>query len=81
VESDALVDALKGLPEEQREPFFASMSSRAADGVRDDIEMRGRVKKDEVKAAQKSIVEIARKLADDGEISVGAGGGDGGDFV
>ncbi|MEL6486423.1 MAG: flagellar motor switch protein FliG [Pseudomonadota bacterium] len=78
VDNEALVDALKGLPDPQRGPFFASMSSRAADGIRDEIEMRGRLAKSEVTAAQRKIVEVARKLADQGEITLG---GDDGEFV
>ncbi|MFB0613808.1 flagellar motor switch protein FliG [Aurantiacibacter poecillastricola] len=78
VENEMLVDALKGVAEDDREPFFAAMSSRAADGVRDEIEERGRLKRSDVIAAQNSIVKIARKLADDGEISLGA---DDGEFV
>lgn len=76
VDNEALVDALKGLDEEKREPFFAAMSSRAADGVRDEIELRGRLKREEVEAAQKSVVEIARGLADQGEIAMRGGGDD-----
>lgn len=78
VDNEALVDALKGLKEPQREPFFASMSSRAADGIKDDIEMRGRLAKSEVEAAQRKIVEVARSLADQGEIVIGS---DDGEFV
>jgi flagellar motor switch protein FliG len=78
VENEALVDALKGLKEYQRAPFFACMSSRAADGVRDEIELRGRLAKSEVEAAQRKIVEIARGLSDAGEIVIG---GDDGEFV
>lgn len=76
VDSEKLVDALKGLKEEERAPFFAAMSSRAADGVRDEIELRGRLAKSEVAAAQKSIVEVARALADSGEIVIGSGSGE-----
>ena len=36
VDSDALIAALKGLPEDQRDVFFRAMSARAADGVRDE---------------------------------------------
>lgn len=78
VENEALVDALKGLEEEQREPFFAAMSSRAADGVRDEIESRGRLKRQDVVRAQAAMITIARRLADEGEISLG---GDDGEFV
>ena len=76
VDSEKLVDALKGLKEDERAPFFAAMSSRAADGVRDEIEMRGRLAKSEVAAAQRAIVEIARGLADAGEIVIGSGSGE-----
>jgi flagellar motor switch protein FliG len=76
VDNEKLVDALKGLKEPERAPFFAAMSSRAADGVRDEIELRGRLAKSEVIAAQKAIVEIARGLAEAGEIVIGSGGGE-----
>jgi flagellar motor switch protein FliG len=76
VDNEKLVAALKGLKETDRVPFFAAMSSRAADGVRDEIDLRGRLAKSEVLAAQKAIVEIARGLADAGEIVIGSGSGD-----
>lgn len=76
VDNEKLVDALKGLKEPERAPFFAAMSSRAADGVRDEIEVRGRLSKSEVAAAQRVIVEIARGLADAGEIVIGAASGE-----
>jgi len=78
VEGEALVDALKGLKEDERTPFFKAMSSRAADGIRDEIEMRGRLSRGEVDAAKRKIVEIARSLAEQGEIVMG---GDDGEFV
>lgn len=78
VENEVLVDALKGLPDAEREPFFAAMSSRAADGVKDEIEMRGRLKREDVRAAQAAIIAVARKLSEQGEISLGA---DDGEFV
>ena len=52
------------------------LSSRAADGVRDEIASRGRLKMAEVLEAQKAIIAAARKLAAEGVISFGAGGGD-----
>ncbi len=76
VDSEKLVDALKGVKEDERAPFFAAMSSRAADGVRDEIELRGRVAKSEVAMAQKAIVDLARALADAGEIVIGNGNGE-----
>ena len=78
VDNDALIDALKGISEEEREFFFRAMSSRAADGIRDEIEMRGRLARSEVDTAQRKVIEIARSLADQGEIVLGA---DDGEFV
>ncbi|WP_156423823.1 flagellar motor switch protein FliG [Erythrobacter sp. YT30] len=71
VDNEALIDALKGLSEEERDPFFSAMSSRAADGVKDEIELRGRLSKADVKAAQRKIVDLARSLAEQGEIIMG----------
>lgn len=76
VESEVLIDALKGLEESQRDIFFQAMSSRAADGLRDEIEARGRLKRSDVDAAQAAIVAIAKRLAADGTIIIGNGGGE-----
>lgn len=71
VESAALIDALKGIEDEQRDCFFRAMSSRAAEGVKDEIEARGRLRMAEVVEAQRQIVATARRLANDGVISFG----------
>ena len=76
VENDQLIDALKGIEPEQRDVFFRAMSSRAADGVKDEIASRGRLKMAEVIEAQRSIIAAAKRLAAEGVISFGAGGGD-----
>ena len=74
IENDMLIDALKGIPEDEREPFFAAMSTRAADGVRDEIEARGRVRKADVQVAQAGVIAVAKRLAADGTIVLGDGG-------
>jgi flagellar motor switch protein FliG len=76
VENDNLITALKGLKENEQTPFFAAMSSRAADGVRDEMELLPKLRKSDVIDAQKAIIDVARKLADEGEISIGAADGD-----
>jgi len=76
VESDVLIDALKGIPEEERDVFFNAMSSRAADGVRDEIAARGRLKLADVQEAQRTIITAARRLAAEGVIVFGSGGGE-----
>lgn len=79
VPNEQLIDALKGISEDEREVFFRAMSSRAADGVRDEIAARGRVKLADVVTAQKAVVAVARKLAADGTIVFGSSGDD--DYV
>ena len=81
VDNDSLIDALKGISEEEREVFFAAMSSRAADGVKDEIAARGRTKLADVVAAQKAIVAIARRLSAEGTIQFGVGGGGDDEYV
>ena len=76
VESDTLIDALKGIEPDQRDVFFRAMSSRAADGVKDEIAGRGRLKMADVIEAQRAIVAAARRLAAEGVIAFGQGGED-----
>lgn len=76
VDGEVLLLALKGLADAEREVFFAAMSSRAADGVRDDMAARGRVAMADVLAAQKTVIAQARSLAESGEIALGGGGDD-----
>ena len=73
VESDLLIVALRGLEPDQRDHFFAAMSQRAADGLRDEIESRGRVKRSDIEMAQRQIVGIAKRLIAAGELIMGAG--------
>jgi len=73
IDSDVLTRALKGVDESIRARFLGCMSSRAADGIRDEMESRGPMKLSEVLDAQKIIIQIARNLAKDGTIQMGAG--------
>lgn len=75
VPAGTLIIALKGAEADIREKIFSNMSSRAAEMMRDDLEVKGPVRLSEVDAAQKEILGIARKLADAGQLSL-AGGGD-----
>jgi flagellar motor switch protein FliG len=76
VAGDSLVIALKGAGEEVREKVLKNMSQRAAEGLREDLESRGPVRVSDVDAQQKEILRIIRRLADAGEIAMGAGAED-----
>lgn len=71
IDSDLLTRALKGVDEATRKRFLSCMSSRAADGIRDEMEARGPMKLSEVLDAQKAIIQLARALAKDGTIMMG----------
>jgi flagellar motor switch protein FliG len=79
VTSDSLAIALRGAEPEVQDKIMRNMSKRAAEILRDDMEARGPVKLAEVEAAQKEIVGIAQRLAEEGTISLG--GKAGGDYV
>lgn len=71
IESESLIIALKGAPHELRDKFLKNMSTRAADMLREDIEMRGPVRVSQVEIEQKKILQIVRRLADSGVIVLG----------
>ena len=75
VGSDTLAVALRGAEPEVQEKILKNMSKRAAEILKDDMEARGPVKLVEVEAAQKEIVVIAQRLAEEGTISLGGKGG------
>lgn len=74
VQSESLVVALKGANESVREKVFTNMSQRAGEMLRDDLESKGPVKVSEVEAEQREILKIVRRLAEEGQIALGAKG-------
>ena len=74
VGGDDLVLALKGASAELSEKIFRSMSANAADILRDDLGAKGPVKLSEVESAQREVLVLAKKLADDGEIAMASKG-------
>ena len=76
VQSESLIVALKGAAQDLREKIFKNMSQRAAEMMREDLESKGPVRLSEVEAQQKEILQIVRRLADEGQILLGAKGDD-----
>ena len=74
VQGDQLLLALKGCDEALKQKIFKNMSQRAAEMLRDDLEAKGPVRLAYVEAAQKEILAVARKLAEEGTIALGGKG-------
>ncbi|WP_052481382.1 flagellar motor switch protein FliG [Gilvimarinus agarilyticus] len=74
VSSEVLIVALKGADGALQDKIFKNMSKRAAELLRDDLEVKGPVRISEVESAQKEILTIARRMADAGEIVLGGSG-------
>jgi flagellar motor switch protein FliG len=70
VDRKSITLALKGTSEQLKEHIFATMSARATEMMREDIEALGPVKIKEVETAQQQIIAIVRLLESDGTISL-----------
>ncbi|HWY65021.1 MAG TPA: flagellar motor switch protein FliG [Rhizomicrobium sp.] len=76
VEKDKLGLALKGATDGLRDVFFSNMSERAGKILRDDMEAMGPVRLKDVDEAQMRMVNVAKDLANKGEIMIAGGSGD-----
>ena len=67
-----LVPALKGADAALRDKFLACLSQRAAQTIEDEMADRGPMPLAEVQEAQRAVVAVARRLADEGTLSIGS---------
>jgi len=73
VEKDKLGLALKGATDGLRDVFFSNMSERAGKILREDMEAMGPVRLKDVDEAQMRMVNVAKDLANKGEIMIASG--------
>ncbi len=73
VENRELAMALKACSEELKDKILANMSKRAAEMIQEELEYMAPVRLREVEEVQQRIVDIIRKLEDEGEIVVSTG--------
>ncbi len=73
VEKEQLALALKGASDEVKDLFFSNMSERAGKMMKEDMEAMGAVRLKDVDEAQSAIVQVAKNLADSGEIVIATG--------
>ena len=72
LDKKTLALALRGANEELKAYIFKSMSSRAVEMLKEDMEVLGPVKARDVTKAHQEAVAVARKLEAEGKISLGA---------
>jgi len=68
LDKKTLALALRGASEELKNLIFKSMSSRAVEMLKEDLEVLGAVRTKDVNQAQREIVEVARKLESEGKL-------------
>jgi len=77
VNNDQLTMALKSCTDGVRDKIFSNISGRAAAMIEEDLEAMGPVRLSEVEVMQQTIIDIALKLEEEGQIVIaGRGGGD-----
>lgn len=70
MDKKTLATALRGASEELKNYVFKSMSSRAVEMLKEDMEVLGPVKSKDVHKAQLEAVAVARKLEADGKLTL-----------
>ena len=68
--------ALKGTSDALKDHFFGTMSARAVEMLKEDIDALGPVRIRDVEGAQQQIIGIIRQLETEGVISLKGAGGD-----
>lgn len=74
VDKEKLAMALKGASQEIKDLFFKNMSERAGKMMKEDMDALGPVRLRDVDDAQASIVQMAKDLSQNGEITISEGG-------
>jgi flagellar motor switch protein FliG len=70
MDKKTLATALRGASEELKNYIFKSMSSRAVEMLKEDMEVLGPVKTKQINTAQLEAVAVARKLEAEGKLSL-----------
>lgn len=76
ISNDELILALKTASENLAEKIFGNVSQRAAQMMREDMEVMGPVRLRDVEQAQQNVLKTARRLEEEGKIVLGGRGSD-----
>ena len=61
---------MKSASESLRDKFYAAISKRAAESLREEIDMLGPVRLKDVETAQDTIIQVVRRLEEEGQITL-----------
>jgi flagellar motor switch protein FliG len=76
VSNDTLTLAMKTSPDEVKDKIFKNISSRAAEMIKEDLEVMGPVRLSDVDKAQSEIIKVVRKMEEEGKIVLAGRGGE-----
>jgi len=72
VDMSNLATAMKSASSQLRDKLYAALSKRAAEGLREEIELLGAVRLKDVELAQDAVIQAVRHLEEEGQISLDA---------
>jgi flagellar motor switch protein FliG len=75
IPTEDLVIALKTASDEMKEKVFSNVSSRAADQIKEEAELLPPMRLSEIEQIQRQVVDIARRLEEEGVLTIDTGGG------
>jgi len=70
VDTSGLATAMKSASQALREKIYSALSKRAAEGLKEEIDMLGPVRLKDVEAAQEIIIAAVRRLEEEGQITL-----------
>ncbi|AJE04353.1 flagellar motor switch protein FliG [Geobacter pickeringii] len=76
ISNDTLTLAMKTADDHIKEKIFRNISSRAAEMIKEDLEVMGPVRLSDVEKAQSEIIKIVRRLEEEGKVVLAGRGGD-----
>lgn len=74
VDSSNLAIAMKSASELLRDRIYGAISKRAAESLKEELEMLGPVRLKDVEVAQDAIIQVVRRLEEEGQITLEADG-------
>ena len=75
IPTEDLVIALKTASDEMKEKVFSNVSSRAADQIKEESDLLPPLRLSEIEQVQRQVVDVARRLEEEGVLTVDTGGG------